>query len=824
MKNESAIIKKFDNHLYNDVIYLIEKYQTKIKKIPQAQLIIMLATSYEKNNKLDKAIQILENYSANIKLSPDNIDILNLNLKLAEFYIMFNKTKNAVNLITSLEKYINNKHKLYIDLLITAGYIYSESSNQKNAEKYLLNARKFVLDNNLNISYYYKILTILSIVAYRKGILKDAIIFAKEVIVNSSNVEKEVLATAYHYYAIFKSVMYNQIDALHYNTLSLKLFSNLNDKRNIIKIYISLGLTYLNIGETLLAENLLNKALDLTADSQEYKQKGRIYSGLGHINIIKGNYSAALKFFSKDYQYAKKFNNPHISAYPLRNIGRVNMLIGKKELALEIFEKSAKLFKKVGDEVNYAISLSEIAECIAETSTIADIKKLINKAKKIFKQKSREIQLAFLEYKLAKIYSDKTLFKQAEKSFKYAESILKKYESYSRLNDVLFNLGKLYLVQKKYKSAVNYLAESYRYSKEYNFSYMIPKIIELLDNLDKMNIINIGTEYILQKEKYKAEHEVLKEDIKKYSKITTFIIKNPKMKEIINDINDIAPTDIPILITGETGTGKELIARYIHMKSNRKDFPLVTVNCGAIPENLIESELFGHKKGSFTGAVSDYKGKFKMANNGTIFLDEIGELSLNAQKSLLRFLQDGEIQPVGSTLTEIVNVRVIAATNKNIANAVQNKEFREDLFYRLNSFTILIPPLRKRKDELEILVNHFISYFSKKHSKNVTGITNDAIQILLSYDWPGNIRELENIIEIAVIRSSNKLLHSILFSDLISKHKNPKLMTLEKYESRYIAKVLKYTNFNYSKTAEILGIHRNTLYKKINKLNISAPK
>ncbi len=232
------------------------------------------------------------------------------------------------------------------------------------------------------------------------------------------------------------------------------------------------------------------------------------------------------------------------------------------------------------------------------------------------------------------------------------------------------------------------------------------------------------------------------------------------VQEILQTIQMIAPTDLSVLIQGESGTGKEVVANAIHQLSKRKNKPIISVNCGAIPEGILESELFGHEKGSFTGAIAQRKGYFEAANGGTIFLDEIGEMPLNTQVKLLRVLETSEIMRVGGTTPIKVDVRVIAATNKNLEQAVRNNEFRQDLYFRLKAITITIPPLRKRKEDIPILVKKFAEEYAKKNQIYFKGFAPEAIELLKEYDWPGNVRELKNFVETAITLNRGEIIHS----------------------------------------------------------------
>ncbi|HPD60610.1 MAG TPA: sigma-54 dependent transcriptional regulator, partial [Thermodesulfobacteriota bacterium] len=298
------------------------------------------------------------------------------------------------------------------------------------------------------------------------------------------------------------------------------------------------------------------------------------------------------------------------------------------------------------------------------------------------------------------------------------------------------------------------------------------------------------------------------------------------MRNIYELVRRTAPTDSTVLITGESGTGKELIARAIHTYSLRQDKEFITVDCSALVETLLESELFGHVKGSFTGAIQTKYGSFELANGGTFFFDEIGNLSLDIQAKLLRVIQEKEVKPVGSEKTLKVDVRIIAATNQDLKQAIIRKTFREDLYYRLNVFPIHIPPLRERKEDIPLLANHFLQKYNKKRKVPVTQVAPETIQFLMSYDWPGNARELENAIERALILEDGDTLlpRNFPWIDVLRATKplsfHPKSYHLEEIEKQHILMVLNETKGHKGKAASLLGIDRKTLYSKIKKYEL----
>ena len=327
------------------------------------------------------------------------------------------------------------------------------------------------------------------------------------------------------------------------------------------------------------------------------------------------------------------------------------------------------------------------------------------------------------------------------------------------------------------------------------------------------------------------ENKRLKEQLQEKFRIKSIISKSPKMEEIFNTIARIADSKASVLILGESGTGKELIARSIHFAGKRKEKPFVTVNVASLSENLMESELFGHEKGAFTGAVNNRIGRFEEADGGTIFIDEVGDIPLSVQVKLLRAIQFGEITRLGSNKVKTVDVRIIAATNKNLEEMIANGEFREDLFYRLNVVQINLPPLRQRKEDIPLLIDHFIKKFSEINGKTVTGISREALDKLMKHDYPGNIRELENIIERAVIFARDKI---ITVNDLPSQLENIATISLldpknlgdgydekvKAFEREMIKEALSQTNGNKSAAARLLKITERHLRSRLERLGL----
>ena len=328
-----------------------------------------------------------------------------------------------------------------------------------------------------------------------------------------------------------------------------------------------------------------------------------------------------------------------------------------------------------------------------------------------------------------------------------------------------------------------------------------------------------------------SENKLLKEQLIGKFKFDSIVTKSPKMEKIISITGRVAKSNSTVLIRGETGTGKELIAQALHFGSNRQNKPLISVNCAALSENLLESELFGHEKGSFTGASSQRIGRFEQADGGTLFIDEIGDISLQTQVKLLRALQFGEFERIGGTKTLKVDVRVITATNRNLEEMIETGQFRQDLYYRINVIAINLPALRERKEDIPLLIKHFIDKFSKETGKDVRNISKEAHNQLMHYHFPGNIRELENIIESAVVMSRGEIIAINDFTpDVLSSSESTALNPhnfqnsyddkLEAFESTMINDALELKVGNQSQAAKVLGITERHLRSRMQKYDI----
>ena len=347
--------------------------------------------------------------------------------------------------------------------------------------------------------------------------------------------------------------------------------------------------------------------------------------------------------------------------------------------------------------------------------------------------------------------------------------------------------------------------------------------------IDDLRLI---AKHAFEKLALEEENARLRSEINRLGSRGKIVGESQVMNQVFNKIEKVGPSDVTVLVQGESGSGKELVAKEIHKISSRKNRPMITMNCAALPETLIESELFGHEKGAFTGATERRLGKFELADKGTIFLDEIGDMSPNTQAKVLRVLQEQSFERLGGTETLRVDVRLISATHKDLLKEIKEGNFREDLYYRLKVVEISLPPLRNRREDIIILAENFIQYFSDKHRKNVKSISNDAVKIFTKYSWPGNVRELQNVIESAVVMANAETLEISDFPEEISNSdinrsfdynlpfRDAKKIVVDTFERDFVSRKLAENNGNISKTAEALGMHRQSLQQKIKDLNI----
>jgi DNA-binding NtrC family response regulator len=353
---------------------------------------------------------------------------------------------------------------------------------------------------------------------------------------------------------------------------------------------------------------------------------------------------------------------------------------------------------------------------------------------------------------------------------------------------------------------------------------------------ERLDVVRRLVEQAIEHGRLKVENRMLQSALRSRYKFDNIVGKSAALQQVLSVVEKVADTESTVLVTGESGTGKELVARALHYNSRRADRALVIVNCGAIPEELLESELFGHVKGAFTNAVADRKGRFAMADGGTIFLDEIGDMSPNLQVKLLRVLQERTFEPVGASKTQKVDVRIVAATHQNLPRLIEEKTFREDLYYRLNVLPIEVPALRRRRDDIPLLVHHFLDGARQNRGARVDGISDKAMERLMDHEWPGNVRELENVIERLCVLTGEGTIGLEHLPEPLHAANKPRPTapvvpssglsfneTVEQLEIDLLKQALEHTHWNKNRAAQLLGLNRTTLLEKIKKRGLVQP-
>ncbi len=577
---------------------------------------------------------------------------------------------------------------------------------------------------------------------------------------------------------------------------SLKIREEEKDERKIATAKMNIGGLYLNLKDFKKAKKYLLEAKDVFIKNSDENDLDYLYSNLSIIYQKEKEFEKSIKAMEKALSFKKKIGNKvNISNYYL-NIGISYYLWKKFDEAQKYLEKSYQLATKYSDNNTKLYSLVYLS--LLKTDKEERLK-MLYKALELAINANNKQNLLFVYQYLTNFYENNNNYVKAYVNYqKYME--IKDEIASENTNKYLMELQKKYDIEKKIKEN------------------------ELLKKENELLKLKIESEKKLSKAKKTIEIQNYKIELisrELSSKIQRNLIGNSKaIREVLNLAMTCAKyKDVSVLITGENGTGKEIIARIIHYSSPRKEYPFFPINSSAIPETLLESELFGHTKGAFTGADRDKKGIFELANHGTLFLDEIADMPFQLQSKLLRVLEDKTINKIGGNKNFKVDVRIISATNKNILELIDQDKFRIDLFHRINTIHIHIPPLRERPEDIEPILMYYVNFFSKQFNKPVPKIEKSVLEHLKQYDFPGNVRELKNIVERAIILSNEPVL---TLNDFPIKLSDKQKNKTENYETEVekIKKALELNDFNQSKAAKYLGISRDALIRKMKKYNL----
>jgi transcriptional regulator with AAA-type ATPase domain len=592
----------------------------------------------------------------------------------------------------------------------------------------------------------------LVLVSFRSADLVAAEEAGRKALALLANEPCQALARAHRHLAVVFGVQRRYTEALEQHRCAIGIYRALGDPLGIGREYLSLALHYLDMGESELAELYMRKGLGIAESCDDDPLRSLALSRLGTLSLARGQPEQALRHYQSDLEIARRTESPRAIAFALRNVGRALDALGRVEEALASLEESAGIFESVGDRVNHGLALLD--EAVARSSVpgpAAAAFETAQRGRSLLEGTRRShlsplADLAEAHARLARGEVDEAVacFDRAVDTWASEENVARAAQAGLRFGAALAKAG-------RHEQAQAALQRSLDLTVRGNQPELTSALLARIDELNP--------------------HEVVLRPLRAAEPVSGETAPPASADEIVGTSSGIielrrllakvAPTRVPVLITGESGVGKELVARALHGSSPRSGRPLAIINCGAIPSELVESELFGHVRGAFTGALRDSPGRLAAADGGTVFLDEIGELPLPAQVKLLRFLQSGEVHTVGESAPRPrrLDVRVVAATHRDLAAMVAQGTFRHDLYFRLNVFPLHVPPLRERKSDLPALVEHVMATDPTLAELGIRAVSPEAIRALAAHDWPGNVRELQSaLVRAAVVAVGDTIL------------------------------------------------------------------
>ena len=603
---------------------------------------------------------------------------------------------------------------------------------------------------------------------------------------------------------------------------ALRIYREQQSRRGRFKGYLSLGISYLTMGELDHAELFFDKCYGIAESGSDSPPRSLASSRLGHVYLARGEPGDALVYYLQDLELSQKLNNPVSKGHPELNTGEALLGKGEPREAIKHLDRALLYFTAVDDRVwkvrahlalARAHSLLTVKGEATLTGGLTDAEHHLVKARKlVVPMDSMELSCR-CDVVQALILAARDQVQEAMTQYHAGVSVMERLEMLAEATHSTFRMGDVLVATGARELAVKLYSDALRKAEMHQFRglrrQLLKRLVELDENVVVDRSLGEGARRGLSSRDL-LRRKVRPEDIRGSSRA---------IKHVRKLIDQVAPTNVPVLVGGESGTGKELVARAIHFASAVAGGPLEILNCGAIPRGLVESELFGHAEGAFTGAVRTHTGCLERANNGTVFLDEIGDLPKDAQVKLLRFLSTGEVRKVGETKSTYVDVRVMAATYRDLRERVRQKKFRQDLYFRLNIFEIHTPPLREISGDISLLARHFLDTDPLALERNISRISPRAMEALVQYRWPGNVRELENAIRRACVVCTGPSLLKEHLPDSVLHGPGALLVdepqTLEQWERAHIREVLARCNGNQSQAAEVLDIHRNTLRRKL---------
>ena len=625
------------------------------------------------------------------------------------------------------------------------------------------------------------------------------------------------LVPAYHRtLAIYLTLLDDVPRALLHHRLALDGFVRLGDRFMLTHEYLSLGQTYLGTGELDHADFFFRKAASVVEDLDHPQLEALLNSRQGMLALIRGDLPRAREQFERDLQLCEQQQFLHGQAYARRNLGKVLVRQGEADQGVELINRSLADFEACQDLLNQELSRLEQASALLAihgAGRADDVRHRLDLVTRFFVEQDRQELAAQVGAVRARLLVEEGTLELARQQMHNTARTLLAFGRPDRVIESLLSLAQTLMQRRQQEEAVYYLAWAYREAVKASRPRMASTVLDRLGEIDEQALMALVDEPPLPG---------LTPSPLSQKQFEQFLLSSraPNFLRALERSSAVAPTEETVLIQGDTGTGKEMIARYIHSRGGRSRNTFLPVNCGAIPDGLVESEFFGHERGSFSGAVERRVGVFEAADGGVVFLDEVGELSPHGQVCLLRFMEDRQVRPVGASKTHKVNVRIICATNDDLLQRARQGTFRHDLYYRLAVFPVRVPPLREREKDMPELAEFLLRHNPLAQERRISSISPAAMKQLRAHHWPGNLRELDNAIRAAAINcQGDRLLKRDLpeFLTIDATERGP-FPTLAEATRRHITEALRRSRGHKGRAAELLGIHRNTLTARLRNL------
>ncbi len=627
------------------------------------------------------------------------------------------------------------------------------------------------------------------------------------------------LVPSYHRaMAIYLTLLDDVPRAMLHHRHALEGFLELGDRYMLSQEYLSLGQTYLGTSELDLADFFFRKAAGVVGRLEHPQLEALLCSRQGMLALIRGDLTVAQEMFQRDLTLCQREEFIHGRAYARRNLGKVMVRLGEPEAGVQLISRSLEDFEACHDLLNQELSrLEEASALLAQhgEARAAEVQERLDRVSRFFTEQDRQELAAQVGAVQARLLVRQGKKELALREMEHTAHTMLQFSRPDRLIESLLSLAVVLQDEQHREEAVQHLAWAYREAVKAGRPRMAAAVLERLGQIDEQALMSLVDEPplpgLMQGPPSRAQYERFYMES-----------RSPAFLRTLELCEQVAPTDETVLIQGETGSGKDVLAHAVHEQGGRAQATFLALNCGAIAEGLVESEFFGHERGSFTDAKDKRVGVFEAANGGVVFLDEVGELSPGGQVSLLRFLDDGQVRPVGASVPHKVDVRIICATNRDLRQRVSEGKFREDLYYRLAVFPIRVPPLRQRKEDLPQMVEFYLSHNPLAQKKGIAVVSKAAMELLRAHDWPGNLRELDNAIRAATICCKGE---RILKSDLpefltTDPRQQTNFPTLDEVNRDHIKAALKLANGNKGRAAKLLAVHRNTLTNKMKKYDL----